>query len=547
MEVLPKANNQTIRFKEIISILTKYGIGDWLADTNIDWIKKHLKTSKGKDITKFSKEERVRLAITELGTTFIKFGQILSTRSDLVGTKLAEELSKLQSSTPADGIVKVRKRIKKEFDVKSIDELFSDFSTKPMASASIAQVHAATLISGEEVVVKIMHADIEEKIEEDLKILAKLAAIAERHGGMFKFVQPVLLVRQFSNTMLDELDFNKELNNIQKFTNNFMDDERVVFPIAYPEVSGTKVLTMSFLDGQPLNKVAELEWPQEYTSRFTEESAGVFMDMMFRDRFYHADPHPGNLFVREDGSLGVIDCGMVNKVDQKSNHVFEEIIIGVAQKDAEHIKNTILEICTLPKDVNFDLLTYQIEEFVDKFISLPLNEFDMSGAIEEVTQIIQEHHIIIPPNISSLFRVVGMLEGSSRLLNPNFNIAVLFEKYQLQILKRRFAPKTLIKKLFKNVNQWERIAELLPKALDKGLRKAGSDNFEINLEHRNLEKSVNRIVMGLIASAIFLGSSMLWSFKVPPVFNGYSVFGILGVLISSYLTYNLIKDINKNS
>lgn len=532
------------RFNEIISILTKYGISDWLKDTNNKWIKDHLKNSRGENITNISKPERIRLAILELGTTFIKFGQILSTRADIIGPELASELSLLQSSTPSDGIDKVEDRIKKEFEVNSIDELFSKFNPEPIASASIAQVHAATLISGEEVVVKIMHADIENKIIEDLKIIAKLAAIAERHGRTFKYLQPVLLARQFSNTMLEELDFNKELLNIQKFSNNFKNDVRVNFPTVFPELSGKKVLTMSFLNGQPLNEVAELNWTQEYTSRFTEESAAVFMDMMFRDRFYHADPHPGNLLVNENGSLEIIDCGMVNRVDQKSNQIFEEIIIGVAQKDAEHIKNTILDICTLPKGANYDLLTYQIEGFVDNFLNLPLNEFDMNAAIEEITQVIQEHHIIIPPNISSLLRVVAMLEGSSKLLNPNFNIAVLFEKYHLKILKRRLAPKTIIKKALKNIHQWEHIAEMLPKTLSKILKKSGSDNFEINLEHRNLEKSVNRIVMGLITSAIFLGSSLLWAFEVPPVFNGYSVFGILGVLISSYLMYKLIKDIN---
>lgn len=532
------------RFNEIISILTKYGISDWLKDTNNKWIKDHLKNSRGENITNISKPERIRLAILELGTTFIKFGQILSTRADIIGPELASELSLLQSSTPSDGIDKVEDRIKKEFEVNSIDELFSKFNPEPIASASIAQVHAATLISGEEVVVKIMHADIENKIIEDLKIIAKLAAIAERHGRTFKYLQPVLLARQFSNTMLEELDFNKELLNIQKFSNNFKNDVRVNFPTVFPELSGKKVLTMSFLNGQPLNEVAELNWTQEYTSRFTEESAAVFMDMMFRDRFYHADPHPGNLLVNENGSLEIIDCGMVNRVDQKSNQIFEEIIIGVAQKDAEHIKNTILDICTLPKGANYDLLTYQIEGFVDNFLNLPLNEFDMNAAIEEITQVIQEHHIIIPPNISSLLRVVAMLEGSSKLLNPNFNIAVLFEKYHLKILKRRLAPKTIIKKALKNIHQWEHIAEMLPKTLSKILKKSGSDNFEINLEHRNLEKSVNRIVMGLITSAIFLGSSLLWAFEVPPVFNGYSVFGILGVIISSYLMYKLIKDIN---
>jgi ubiquinone biosynthesis protein len=546
METSLQTKFDSERLKEIISVFAKYGIADWMKNAKNEKIKSYLKTDTGKDITKLSNPVRLRMALNELGTTFIKFGQILSTRSDLVGEDYAQELSKLQSKTKPDKIAQVRKRIKNEFGIKSVDELFVDFSVKPIASASIAQVHTATLHSGEEVVVKVMHPDIEEKIDEDLKILIKLATIAEHYGGDLKLLHPLQMARQFSQTLLNELNFNKELQNIEKFTANFEDDDRVTFPVPFREFSGKTVLTMSFLEGTPLDQVATLEWPQEAASNFTLESADVFMEMMFRDRFYHADPHPGNLMAREDGSLGVIDCGMVHKLDEKTNAIFEELILGVAQKNAEHIKNTIFNMFTLPPGVDYDLVSYQIDEFIDKYLGIPLNEFDMSSAIKESMAIIQQHHITIPANMSNLMRVVTLLEGSSRLPNPDFNIALLFEKYQFKIITRRYSPKTLVERLVKNVHQWENIAELLPKTLDKMLRKAGNDDFKISLDHKNLEKSVNRAVLGLIASAIFLGSAMLWSFKVPPVFNGYSVFGIIGVVIASVLSYRIIKDIGKS-
>lgn len=536
----------TERLNEIISILTKYGIADWLKNIDSEKIKNYLKTDTGKDIQNLSKSVRLRMALNELGTTFIKFGQVLSTRSDIVGNEVAQELSKLQSSTKADGIAKIRTQIKKEFGIKSVNELFLEFSTKPIASASIAQVHKAILHTGEEVVVKVMHPNIEEKINEDLNILIKLAGTAEKYGGSLSLVHPLQLAKHFKQTLIDELDFIKELQNIEKFTNNFKDDNRVAFPVPFREFSGKSVLTMTFLEGTSLDKVDTLYWDQELKTNFTEESADVFMEMMFRDQFYHADPHPGNLLVQEDGTLGIIDCGMVHKLDTKTNTIFEELIIGVAQKNAEYIKNTIFNMFTLPKDVDYEALTYQIDTFIDKYLGIPLNEFDMSSAIKECTSIIQEHHISIPANMSSLMRVVTLLEGSSRLLNPSFNIAILFEKYQYKILQRRLSPKAIIKKVMKNTHQWNHIIESFPNALDKLLRKANSDNFNISLEHKNLEKSINRIVMGLITSSIFLGSAMLWSFKVPPVINGYSLFGIIGVLIASVLSYRLIKEINKS-
>ncbi|MGI9530610.1 ABC1 kinase family protein [Lutimonas sp.] len=538
---------KTTRFQEIIATLAKYGLADWLQNANIESINGYLKNSSGKDLRKYSKEVRVRMAFGELGTTFIKFGQILSTRSDLIGPVMAEELSLLQSDTKADGIAKVRSKIKKEFGVKKIDEVFASFTTKPIASASIAQVHKATLHSGQEVVVKVMHEGIESKVHEDLKILAKLAKLAQLHVGSLKYAQPELLVKLFSQTMIDELDFNKELQNIQTFRKNFSTNDKVEFPEVFTEQSGKSVLTMSFLKGPSLKKVKDLDWTPEQKSQFAEESAGVFMDMMFRDSFYHADPHPGNLLIQEGEKLGIIDCGMVNKLDAKSQKIFEELIIGVAEKDAEHIKNTILGMCTFPKGTDYDTLTFQIDEFINRFLNLPLNQFDMTAAIKEVTAIIQEHHITIPPNMSNLLRVVVLLEGSSRLLNPAFNIAVLFEKYQIKIMQRRYAPHVVIKKITKNLHQWEHIAETLPKAIDKAIHKISSDNFQINMEHRNLEKSVNRIVMALISAALFLGSSLLMAFKVPPAIDGNSIIGIIGILSASILSFVLIRDIQKET
>ena len=348
MNAQENTRNSSGRLREIVSTLTKYGIANWLKDTKIEWIKKQLKDASGKDMLLNSREERIRLALTELGTTFIKLGQVLSTRSDLIGTDLADELSKLQASTPKDGIAYVRKCIKRELGVKDIQEVFLEFSTKPIASASIAQVHKAVLKTGEEVAVKVMHYGIEGKVMEDLKILKQLAKIAQAHGGPLKAYQPLQVIRQFSRILLDELDFRKELTNLEKFALNFEDDDRVVLPKPYRQFSGKEVLVMSFLEGTSLQKIDDLEWSQEQKSDFTEASAEVFMEMMFRDRFYHADPHPGNLFVMEDGSLGIIDCGMIGRLDSRINEAFEELIIGVAQKDGEHIKNIILNLGALP-------------------------------------------------------------------------------------------------------------------------------------------------------------------------------------------------------
>jgi len=545
MEPVFKLSSTNERLKEIVLILIKYGIADWLSNSNIGWINKYLKKTPAKGLEKYSFEERVRMAITELGTTFIKLGQLLSTRTDLISPELAKELSKLQSSTPPNTLEQVQGRIQSEFGIESIHELFASFKEEALASASIAQVHKARLHTGEEVVVKVMHEGVEKKVKEDLNIMTKLAGIAQKHGGPLKAYQPLAVIRQFSYTMLNELDFGMELSNLERFRHNFEGDTRVYFPKPYQEQSGKTVLTMSFLEGVSASQIDELGWSAEQKSHFTEESADIFMEMMFRDQFFHADPHPGNLFIRNDGSLGVLDCGMVAKIDQRTNQIFEEVIIGVAQKDIEKIKDTILEMASVPESADYEALSIQIDQYLEKYVDLPLNQLDMSAAISDGIKIIQTHHLTIPSNVSSLLRVVVMLEGTSRLLNPNFNITVLFKKYHAKILRRRHTPKALVNRMAKNIHQWEQVTDQLPKTMNKFLRLASKENFEINLEHRNLEKSVNRIVMGLLSSSIFVGSSLMWAFKVPPQVNGYSLVGIAGIIFSGILAYTIVRDIKR--
>lgn len=362
-------------------------------------------------------------------------------------------------------------------------------------------------------------------------------------GGEIAQYQPVAMIREFSGIIMDELDFAVELKNIQTFRKNFEGDDRVVFPEVFEEHSAKRVLTMTFVEGISLQRIDELEWSDEEKNRFTEETADIFMEMMFRDRFYHSDPHPGNLFAREDGKLGVIDCGMIGRIDPRTRSLMEDIILAVAQKDGEQIKNLILDMGALPKELDYDSLTSQLDRFIDDYIDLPLNEFDMSKAIQEVSGIIRDHRIVLPTNVSGLFRVFTVLEGSSRLLNPGFNLSLLFENYQFKILQRRLSPQSMFIKLFQNINQWETIFDLTPKVIGKFLRQGGKDDFKIGLEHQNLEKSVNRLVIGIIAASIFMGSSLLWAFKVPPQIEGYSIAGIIGVLVSSIMIYRLLKRI----
>ena len=282
------------RFTFILKTLSKYGLAKWAQEWSPEFVKEHFKSSEGESIREMPWEKRVRLAFTELGTTFIKLGQVMSTRADLVGTEVATELEKLQADTPTDPPESVRATIEAELG-KPPEQLFAEFDDVALASASIGQVHVARLTSGEPVVVKVQHPGIDETVEKDLEVLGTIAGLIEKHSPVLRPYRPRALVAEFRRNLLRELDFNRERRNLEEFARNFRDDPTVHFPIAYPEFSTQRVLTMERLDGTPIADTAALEEKQVDNATFAWNAATVFVEMIFRDGFYHADPHPGNI------------------------------------------------------------------------------------------------------------------------------------------------------------------------------------------------------------------------------------------------------------
>jgi predicted unusual protein kinase regulating ubiquinone biosynthesis (AarF/ABC1/UbiB family) len=262
-----------------------------------------------------SKSNSVRLTLTELGTTFIKLGQVLSTRPDVVGVEMASELAHLQTAAPADPPETVRATIEGEFG-KALKDLFTQFEETPLASGSIAQVHLARLLSGEQIVVKVQHAGIADKIMPDLDILAGLAELAQKQAPQIRLYQPAAVVRQFRHTLLRELDFTSELRNLEEFAKHFAQDETVHFPRAFPQFSARRVLAMERMDGILGTDSLTLAASGADLEEFARRGAHMYLQMIFRDAFYHADPHPGNLMLLPGGVVGVLDCGMTGRLDE---------------------------------------------------------------------------------------------------------------------------------------------------------------------------------------------------------------------------------------
>jgi ubiquinone biosynthesis protein len=542
INLIPSLVRNTQRFQQIVSILAKYRLAPWLSELPANWVKDLFVDGDGVRIAELSTAVRVREALTELGTTFIKLGQILSTRPDLVDPEWTVELAKLQSHVPADSAETVRGTIKAELGAEP-KSLFAEFDDQPLASASIGQVHIARLHDNTSVVIKVQHPGIENRIRCDLEILKLLAKLAQTYSPVLAQYRPVATIEEFSRTLLAELDFGKERNNLERFRRNFASRKDVAIPEPYADFSTQRVLTMDRLEGLSIKNTEEMRAKGFDCSEIANRGATMYLDMIFRDGFYHADPHPGNLLILADGRIGLLDCGMVGRIDDGLREQLENLLIAAASKDSRRLADLVIRIGRPPSDLDEDRLRTDIDEMMAEFAEVKLTDFDLSGALNRMTQIIRTYGIILPSRVSLLLKVLVMLEGSSRHLSPTFSLVELLQPYRMQIVHRRWSPKRLRRRAQRMFQDWQRFAEMLPSEMSDILQQVKRGRFDVHLEHRRLETTVNRLVMGLVVAALFMGSSQLWSNSVPPLLYGVSIPGSLGCFIAVTLGIRLLQAV----
>ncbi len=532
------------RVAEIIGVLAKYGLADWLSHLDYDWLQRYLEGGKMEEIRDLTTAERIRLAMTELGTSFIKIGQVLSTRPDLIGAELTEELSKLQSNTPADDYEKVANTIRAELG-SDPDELFASFEKEAMASASIGQVHRAVLKTGQEVVVKVLHDGVEDVVKQDLDVLSGLAELAEKGSSQLRTYQPVANAKYFERTLLREMDFAYERRHIESFTKNFADDPKIHFPAVYGDFCTQRVLVMELLQGVDVSDGNGLQKSGEDLNEFARRGANMYLDMIFRDGFYHADPHPGNLMLLEGGVVGVLDCGMVGRIDTDLREGIEDMLLAAVVGDANELAEQVMRIGQTPPELDRDELRSEIGDFLADYVGQSVNDFDTAGAMNRLLEAIRSFHIVMPSSFGLLLKTLVTLDGTSRLLAPEFSLAALIKPYYRKAIKRRLTPKRLLSEVHRSYRDWKRLSDALPRDLTDILARVRKGTFEVQMEHRRLEGTVDRLVTGLLTAALFVGSAMMWSSAAPPTIKGVSVIGALGSLVSLWMGYRLMRVIRQ--
>jgi ubiquinone biosynthesis protein len=548
IRTIPQIYRNVNRWREILAVLSKYGLADWLSHIDFPFGRGLLKNRNGQVLADERRETRIRLALEELGPTFIKLGQIMSTRPDLVGADLAAELEKLQRSVAADPPEIVRQIIEDELG-ESIATLFSQFDETPVASASIGQVHRARLATGEEVAVKVQHRDIARRVKVDLDILQGLAQLADRIPELQNY-RPSATVAEFQRVLRRELDFDRERRHMEEFLRSFADNPVLCIPRPYADLCTSRVLVMQWLDGAPLSAQAQLDESGVDLAAAARHGAELYLDMIFGHGLYHADPHPGNLLLMDGGRIGLLDYGMVGRLDERLREDIEDFLMAVVSSDSQQLGAVVVRVGATPPSLDESALNVDLADYVAHFANQPLERFELAAALGEMIDLIRRHRIVLPAPMSMLLKVLIMLEGTGRRLAPDFSLSEIIKPYRRKVMARRLSPSRQVRKARRIAGELEQLAEVLPRRLRDILQQIQAGRFDVHLDHRGLEPSVNRLVYGLVTSALFLGSVQLVTSNTWPLgfwpLEGVSAPGLLGLALSGYQGVRLLRAISKS-
>lgn len=553
ISTIPSIYRNVNRLTEIISVLSKYGLADWLSHIQLDFAKDFLKDRTGEALARHTREARIRLALAELGPTFIKLGQLLSTRPDLVGRDLAEELSRLQQEVPADAPDVVRQIVEDELG-QPIEMLFAEFDDVALASASIGQVHRAKLKSGESVVVKVQHANIHETVRRDLEVLGGLAQLVD---GLEEFAayRPSATVAEFSRTLRRELDFGREERNLLHFSGRYDGDPHVRIPRPYSEFCTPRVLTMEWIDGVKLRNDERIDAMGFDREELARRGAAFYIDSIFNDGYYHADPHPGNIMLLPGNVIALLDFGMVGRIDETLREQIEDMLLAISNQDSVHLTAVLMRLGKCPSDLDEAALRADVTDFVTLYGSQSLDRLQIGRLLNDMSEMIFRYRIMLPSQVAMLLKVLVTLEGTGKRLNPQFSLIEIMAPFQRKAMLRRLSPTRRLKKFRRIYSEVEHLLEILPRRVMNILELVQQGRLEVHLDHRGLGPSVNRLVLGMLTSALFLGSTLMLSREVTPLLfaettvlgmHRISLLGLSGCTVSILLGLRLIRSIMKS-
>ncbi|WP_300752648.1 AarF/ABC1/UbiB kinase family protein [uncultured Brachyspira sp.] len=538
------------RAREIISIIMAYGFRDIIAITPILKIIKNPIDKinikyKGIDLRNYSRGERIRMACEDLGTTFVKLGQILSNRNDILPKDITDELSKLQNHVKPFDENEAINIIETELG-KKIDEVFESFDMKPKASASISQVHTAVLKTGEKVAIKVKRPNIEDNILMDIEVIIWLSNIIEKYNEEFALMQPQKLIAAFKAQLLQELDFNFEKNNTLKFARYFKDNKNIKIAKIYEEYSTKSILTMEYIDGI---KISDISPDDNRYDRKKLVSIGIdaVLEQIFMLGFFHADPHPGNLMALENNVLCFLDFGMIGFIPPNSKEAFSSLIMSISSADYLALSKSILDLCYHSDIKNIDDFNMAIFVLVNKYIDMSLDNINIEDVFNELIEIIREFRLTLPSNIMLLIKSLIVLEGVARNLDKDVKLIEHIKPFAFRYVKEQIKPDNILKQLKKLVTDYSHILKQLPADFSDLVSVMKKGSMKIQLEHKNLESLsttldglADRLSYSIVLASLIMASALIITSKMPPLFHGTSVIGMIGFGLSAIMGFIMI-------
>ncbi|GCL70639.1 2-polyprenylphenol 6-hydroxylase [Paenibacillus naphthalenovorans] len=499
--------------------------------------------------------ERIRLVLQEMGPTFVKLGQIASTRPDLLPEEIIRELEKLQDRVPPFSFQEVRGIIQEEL-ADEPDNIFQHFEDTPLAAASIGQVHQAVLRSGEKVAVKVQRPNIASVIETDLEILQDLAALAEHRLEWAARYQIRIMVDEFSKSLRAELDYTMESRNAEKIAKQFGNDPAIYVPKVFLEYSTKKVLTMEYVDGVKLNEPDKLKQYGYNPKNLAERLAKAIFHQIFNNGFFHGDPHPGNVLVLPGEVIAFIDFGMVGRLSPEMKYHFSSLVIALMRQSTDGVIKAILRMGLVPDDVNMAQLRGDVEQLREKYYGVPLSQISLGEAVNDLFRTAFRHSIRIPPDLTLLGKTLLTVEGVVEKLDPAFRIFDIAEPIGRQLLKERLHPKSVSVTVWNRVSDYGELLLDLPKHMKEvtSLIKQGRLRLEIavpelDLFLKKLDRISNRLSFSIVLlsfSIIMVGviigsslgrqSTLLWQF--PAIEMGLG----LAMIMFLWLLYSIFKS-----
>ena len=540
---LARKVGNAVRLAEVVHVLAKHGFADLLTKMGLlegapAAVLRTLRLIKAQEGEPMTQPARLRAALTELGPTFVKVGQILSTRPDLLGFELTKALEDLQDNVATIPFDDIRPSIEKSLG-QTLDEAFAAFEPDPVAAASLSQVYRATLKSGETVAVKVQRPGIRETINADIRLLKTIAEWVEDNVRDFAWADPVSLVSEFSRSIHRELDFAIERQVIDTFRENFADDDGVFIPRTYPAVSSDTVLTMDFVDGVRIDALDQFPDRSSDPKIVAKRGCRAICIQVTEHRLFHADPHPGNILLTRNDQIAFLDFGMVGRLDRADVDAMAEALQGIFTHNVERCVEAVLlftaageadDPAAFERDIN-DYITFEAQAVLSGGL--------VAKALESMIAILHRHRLQLAPRMSLLLKALATIESTGHLLDPDLDMAPILDPYVRRVIAQRYEPLHMLREARRDMLNTLRIGRELPQDLHDIVKALSKGRFRVMVSHDELEtaaghidRASNRLTFGLITGSLIVGSSLLVTAGPRAQIIGivgYSIAGLLGL------------------